>query len=105
VQSVAQGTYTPPAARGGPAPAPWTDLPAFCRVAATTKAVDSDVKFEVWMPAQGWNGEIQPAGSSFWGGSIPVGRMREILKQGTATVGTNLGIEGFAGPSFAIEHP
>jgi feruloyl esterase len=105
VQSVAQGTYIPPAARGGPAPAPWTDLPAFCRVAATTKAADSDVKFEVWMPAQGWNGEIQPAGSSFWGGSIPVGRMREILKQGTATVGTNLGIEGFAGPSFAIEHP
>src|SRR4029453_19434181 len=90
MQSVAQGAFIPPATSGGPAPAPWTDIPAFCRVAATTKAVNSDVKFEVWMPAQGWNGEIQPAGSSFWGGSIPFARMREILRQGTATVGTNL---------------
>ena len=105
VQSVGPGAYTPPATRGGAAPTPWTDLPAFCRVAATTNAVNSDVKLEVWMPAQGWTGDLQPAGSSFWGGAIPFGRMRAILRQGSATVGTNLGIEGFAGPSFVIEHP
>ncbi len=27
------------------------------------------------------------------------------MKDGAATVGTNLGIEGFAGPSFVAEHP
>src|SRR5580704_11148546 len=60
-QSVAAGAFTPPQERGGAAAPPWTDLPAFCRVSATTRILNSDVKFEVWMPAQGWNGDFQPA--------------------------------------------
>jgi feruloyl esterase len=104
-QSVAAGAFTPPQGRGGAAAPPWTDLPAFCRVSATTRILNSDVKFEVWMPAQGWNGDFQPAGSGYWGGAIPFGRMRSLVKGGSATVGTNLGIEGFAGPSFVLDHP
>jgi len=104
-QTVAAGAFVPPGGRGGAAAAPWSDLPAFCRIAATTKMLNSDVKFEVWMPAKGWNGDFQPAGSSFWGGAIPFGRMRELVKGGATTVGTDLGIAGFAGPSFALEHP
>ena len=103
-QSVAAGAFVPPAGRGGVA-APWTDLPEFCRISATTKMLSSDVKFEVWMPARGWSGDFQPAGSSYWGGAIPFARMRTLLKGGAATVGTNLGIEGFAGPSFVVDHP
>jgi feruloyl esterase len=61
--------------------------------------------FEVWLPATGWNGDFQPAGSGYWGGSIPFGRMRDVLKSGAATVGTDLGIHGFAGPSFVLDHP
>jgi feruloyl esterase len=80
------------------------ELPAFCRVVASTRVVSSDVKFEVWLPER-WTGDVMPAGSSFWGGSIPVARMREIVSTGAVTVGTSLGIEGFTGPSFAIDHP
>ena len=39
-------------------------LPAFCRVAATlTPSSDSDIKVEVWMPAEGWNGKLQAVGN------------------------------------------
>ncbi len=103
-QPVAAGSFTPPSAGGAPAAA-FSDLPAFCRVVASIRLLNSDVKFEVWMPSQGWTGDFLPAGSSFWGGPIPFARMREVLKTGAVTVGTNLGIEGFSGPSFAIDHP
>ena len=48
---------------------------------------------------------MQPAGSSFWGGSIPYARMGALLRTGVATAGTNLGIEGATGPSFALKNP
>jgi feruloyl esterase len=103
-QSVAAGAFTPPQAGAAPA-TPFSDLPAFCRVVGATRMLNSDVKFEAWLPAQGWTGEFVPAGSSFWGGPIPFARMREVLKTGAITVGTNLGIEGFTGPSFVLDHP
>jgi feruloyl esterase len=104
---VSAGAFTPPLPAGATAqPTPFDDLPAFCRVTATVKPIaDADVKFEVWLPSAGWNGDFQPAGSSFWGGSIPYAALRAALRTGAATAGTNLGIEGATGPSFAIEHP
>jgi feruloyl esterase len=37
---------------------------AFCRVAATLKpTTDSDIKIEVWMPVEGWNGKFQAVGN------------------------------------------
>jgi feruloyl esterase len=98
------GTFAPPGRRGGSAE-PYKDLAAFCRVTTTAASAGSDVKSEIWLPLHGWNRDFQPAGSGYWGGSIPYGRMREILLDGFATAGTNLGIEGAAGPSFAIDHP
>src|SRR5207249_3387141 len=69
-QTVAAGAFTPPAAAGStaPAPKPFSDLASFCRVTATLKltSVPSEVKAEVWLPAQGWNGDFQPAGAAFW---------------------------------------
>src|SRR4051812_8650139 len=58
------GAFRPPIAAGGaPAAAAekaFSDLPAFCRVAATfTPSSDSDIKIEVWLPASGWNGKFQ----------------------------------------------
>ena len=82
----------------------FSELPAFCRVAATLKVGSANVKTEVWLPAD-WHGDFQPAGGAFWGGSIPYERMRAILRTGSATAGNNLGIEGATGPSFAIDHP
>jgi len=100
------GGFVPPNGRAGDSTtAPFAALAAFCRVTATIKVADSRVRTEVWLPASGWNGDFQPAGSSFWGGSIPYARMAALLRTGVATAGTNLGIEGATGPSFVLNNP
>ena len=57
-QAVEAGAFTPPGAPpNGPAPAAYKALPTFCRVAGSIKpSSDSDIQFEVWLPASGWNG-------------------------------------------------
>ncbi len=60
--SVAAGTYKPPAAPG--LPAPTKPLPAFCRVAGIAKPTnDSEIHFEVWLPASGWNVKFEQVGN------------------------------------------
>ena len=62
---VAAGGFVPPAApAGAPGRGPqYSDLPAFCRVAATVKtAGEVPVKIEVWLPAAGWNGAFRGVG-------------------------------------------
>ena len=96
-QLVAAGAFTSPApARGGEgAVSPFKDLPAFCRVTGAVKrANDTDVKIEVWMPAQGWSGDFQPAASGFAGGTMTYPEMATLLKRGAATANTNRGHDG-----------
>lgn len=99
-QTVAAGAFVPPQGLGGrrggaAAVNPFAELPSFCRVEGTVKRPgDTDVKFEVWMPTQGWNGDFQPAASGFGGGTIGYGQMARIVKGGTATVNTNRGHDG-----------
>jgi feruloyl esterase len=103
---VGAGRFAPPAASGGVANPPFADLGPFCRVTSRIKGAGTSVAvLEVWLPLSGWNQEFQPAGSSFWGGSVPYARMREILRTGAATAGSNLGIAGATGPSFVVDHP
>src|SRR5881628_183321 len=60
----------------GPALPQFSQLPAFCRVAATlTPSSDSDIKIEVWLPAQGWNGKLQAVGNGGWAGTINYGAL------------------------------
>src|SRR6185369_13878631 len=70
---------TPPAGRGGqrgPAPNPYANVPAFCRVAATLKPTnDSDIKIEVWMPVSGWNNKLLAVGNGAWAGTISYNAM------------------------------
>ncbi len=100
-QMVTGGSFTPPTQNAKPI----ENLPAFCRVVATMRPVPDEVTMEVWLPAQGWAGDFQPAGNGFWGGNIPYARMAVLLRAGVVTAGSNLGITGAQGPSFAIEHP
>jgi feruloyl esterase len=95
------GSFTPPSAGAKPI----ENLPPFCRVVATARPVPDEVTLEVWLPAQGWAGDFQPAGNGFWGGNIPYARMAVLLRAGVVTAGTNLGITGAQGPSFALDHP
>ena len=92
-ESVGSGHFTPPATGRG-APAPYSELPAFCRVALTTKpTTDSNIKIEVWMPA-GWNGKFNAVGTGGWAGSIGYAQLRDALKRGYATSSTDTGHVG-----------
>jgi hypothetical protein len=63
-QTVEAGAFTPPAGPGR-GPNVFNALPAFCRVAATlTPSSDSDIKIEVWLPAENWNGKFQAVGNA-----------------------------------------
>ena len=97
------GAPATPAGRGAQAP---LMLPAHCRVAATLKpSSDSEIKMELWMPAENWNGKFQMMGNGGWAGSIQgLSQMPAALREGYATSGTDTGHEGGNG-MFALGHP
>jgi tannase/feruloyl esterase len=106
-QTVAAGAFTPPPAPGpfGPNPALFKGLPAFCRVMATlTPSSDSDIKIEVWLPASGWNNDLQAIGNGGWNGTMGYAALAEGVKGGYATAGTDTGHQG-GSASFAMGHP
>ena len=95
-----------PAGRAGGAPAtPALMLPAYCRVAATlTPSSDSDIKIEVWLPSEGWNGKYQAVGNGGWAGIISYPAMAAALREGYATSSTDTGhVGGTSAP--LIGHP
>jgi Tannase and feruloyl esterase len=68
------------------------ELRAFCRVAAVAKpSNDSDIKFEVWLPASEWNGRLWGIGNGNFAGSISYRGLGKRLAEGYATVGTDTG--------------
>lgn len=82
-----------------------TLLPAHCRVAATLKpSPDSDIKIEVWLPADNWNGKFQAVGNGGWAGVISYPAMATALSEGYATASTDTGHTGGVA-TFAIGHP
>ena len=106
-ETVAAGTFVPPAAagRGGPQGASFSQLPPFCRVAATMRpSPDSDIKIEVWLPASGWNGKFLAVGNGGWSGAIVYAALATSLLRGYATASTDTGHSGGSG-SFALGHP
>ena len=104
-QTVAAGAFTPPAGRaGGPAAAasPFAKLDAFCRVAATLKpAPQSDIKAEVWLPVNGWNGKLEVVGNGGFAGTISYAAMANALAAGYATASTDTGHTGPSSNTFA----
>lgn len=102
--SVATGAFKPPSGPGQPAPN--YALPAFCRVLGVAKPTsDSDIKFEVWLPASGWNGKFEQVGNGGFAGTIPEAAMSEPLHRGYATAATDDGHVGGTDVSWAIDHP
>src|ERR1041385_9007081 len=67
-------------------------LPAFCRVAATlTPSSDSDIRIEVGVPGEKWNGNFRAVGNSGEGGYISYPAMARALARGYATASTATG--------------
>ncbi|MCZ2148286.1 MAG: tannase/feruloyl esterase family alpha/beta hydrolase [Bryobacterales bacterium] len=89
-QTVEAGAFTPPGAAD-----PIKNVPAFCRVTGVMRpSPDSDIRFEVWMPASGWNGKFQGVGNGGFAGSISYGGMAAPLARGYATASTDTGHSG-----------
>jgi feruloyl esterase len=104
-QLVAAGAFVPPGAQADGRANPYKDLPEFCRVAATlTPTSDSDIKVEVWLPANGWNGKFQAVGNGGWAGSISYAAMADAVRAGYASASTDTGHVGGRG-TFALGHP
>jgi feruloyl esterase len=74
---VGAGQFVPPAGaqgKGGKA-ANYGALPAFCRVAATLKPTPhSEIRIEVSLPLEGWNGNFQAVGNGGWAGKPQLSR-------------------------------
>jgi hypothetical protein len=100
-QPLAKGAFTPPA---GPR-APYQELPAFCRVAGVIKPTgDSEIKFEVWLPSENWNGKFHGIGNGGFAGSISYTGLAGALSRGYATAATDTG-HGGNDASWALGHP
>jgi feruloyl esterase len=103
-KSVAAGSYKPPATPG--LPGPTKELPAFCRVAGVAKPTsDSEIRFEVWLPASGWNGIFEQVGNGGFAGMIPFAGMAEPLLHGYATAATDDGHVNGPNQTWAVGHP
>lgn len=102
---VPAGSYKPPSFPGAP-PFPYA-LPAFCRVQGlATPTSDSDIRFEVWLPASRWNGKFNQVGNGGFAGSIPLSSMAGPLLRGYAAAATDDGHEASGtDASWAVGHP
>ncbi len=97
-QLVPAGSFTPPHSE------PLPNLPAFCRVAATlTPTSDSEIKIEVWLPAN-WNGKFEAVGNGGWSGNINYSGLAHGIARGYATASTDTGHAG-GSAEFALGHP
>jgi feruloyl esterase len=104
VESVAAGEFTlpgiPPAQQ-----ATFKRSPAFCRVAAVVKPTsDSEIKIEVWLPLENWNGKFMGVGNGGWSGAIVYPALAAGVNRGYAVASTNTGHDGGTA-NFALGHP
>ena len=100
-ESVPAGRFMPPYGRA------IDKLPAFCRVAGVIRPTsDSDIRFEVWLPASDWNGKFLSVGNGGFAGSINYFALADDLRRGYATAATDTGHQGNAeDASWAYRHP
>ena len=83
------------------------NLPPFCRVAGQIHPTsDSNIRFEVWLPVQGWNGHMVGTGNGGFAGTFYYQQMGPYLKRGFAAVGSDAGhqAEG-TDATWAYGHP
>lgn len=80
-----------------------------CRVVGTIMpASDSNINFEVWMPASNWTGRYEQVGNGGFAGSIAYGPLVAVAANNNAAASTDDGTSqppGQPGGSFALNHP
>jgi feruloyl esterase len=92
-QIVPPGAFAPPQGQNGRGPAPiFKTLPAFCRVAVTSRPTsDSTIKIEVWVPESQWNNRIEVIGNGGWTGAIGYNQLAQEVLLGYVVAGTDTG--------------
>src|SRR5262252_8312399 len=81
------------------------NLPAICRVAVTIKpSSDSDIKMELALPLERWNGKFEEVGNGAFNGSLALPAMAGAVRRGYAAASTDTGHTGNTA-SFALGHP
>jgi feruloyl esterase len=83
------------------------DLPEFCRVQGEARpTADSQIGFELWLPAAAWNGRYYQLGSGGFAGSIHLPALAAELRRGNAVAATDTGHRANAfDASWALNHP
>lgn len=109
-QVVAAGAFVPPEGMSAylvAEPSFYKRVPAFCRVIAEDKPTgDSDIKIEVWMPADGWNGKFRGQGNGGFAGEMDYRGLGIAVLQGYSSAATDTGHAGHATEAaWAKGHP
>jgi hypothetical protein len=100
-ERVANGSFSPAGEK------PLSGLPAFCRVEGViAPSPDSEIVFELWMPASGWNHKFQGIGNGGFAGAISYGGLASAVKRGYAAASTDTGHKGTGiDARWALGHP
>lgn len=82
-------------------------LPAFCRVQGLLRPTrESNIVFEVWLPASDWNGRFLGVGNGGFAGSVGYSSLAAAVQAGYAAASTDTGHSvGGTDASWAIGHP
>jgi feruloyl esterase len=88
-------------------PARTVALPSFCRVQGVLRPTsDSDIRFEVWLPAEGWNGRYQGIGNGGFAGAIGYSGLAAAVQSGYVAASSDTGHRaGGTDASWAKGHP
>jgi feruloyl esterase len=83
------------------------DVPEFCRVQGEAQpTADSQIGFEVWLPASGWNGRYYQLGNGGFAGNIHQPALAAELRRGNAVAATDTGHRANAfDASWALHQP
>lgn len=100
VQRIEPGVFTAPNGSR-------LDVPEFCRVQGEAQpSADSQIGFEVWLPAKDWNGRYYQLGNGGFAGSIHHPSLAAELRRGNAVAATDTGHHGDSlDASWALGHP
>jgi tannase/feruloyl esterase len=104
---VPAGAFPGPPPQTGQQAADYKSLPAFCRVQGTIRpSQDSDISFEIWLPAARWNGRYEGLGNGGFAGSIDYGGLADAVAHGYAASDTDTGHKGSPiDAAWALGHP
>ena len=100
---VPAGAFTPVEGKAALA-----NLPSFCKITAqSTPTSDSLIRFELWVPADHWNGKLVATGNGGYSPELNYGDMAYAMREGYAVLGGDSGHQS-KDPNdtmFAVGHP